>query len=428
MNKSAWRQRIEDDLIQNVFTEMLKKQYFTDEENWVLVYDLDLYLERLEYLRGVFSKDTIHTLAIKSCPLVSILKEAVRCGFGLEAASLEEVYLALSADCPADKIVFDSPAKTKSELTFALQNGVRINVDNFDELRYLSEIRLADCKSNIGIRVNPEVGEGSISMTAVAGDNSKFGISIISNRTEIVDAFRKYSWLDGLHVHIGSQGCDLDQLVSAAKNVNRLKDEINDALMTRRINWIDIGGGLPADYGFNKKAIEVTKYAERLKKVVPGLFEQTILTEFGRSILANCAWAVSRIQYIKKSRLIQTCVIHFGADFLMRPVYAADEWKHKYIVLDSLGRKSTARKTRLSIAGPLCFAGDYLQKNNLYPGPEAEGFIAVKDVGAYTLSMWSRHCNRRLPKVLGYKKCGNKFDFTTLYRGESMEDVVKFWS
>jgi diaminopimelate decarboxylase len=272
------------------------------------------------------------------------------------------------------------------------------------------------------------VGEGTIAMTSVAGNSSKFGIPLTSNRKEIIQAFKKYSWLSGLHIHIGSQGCDLEQLVRGGEVINELKDEINQELKTNRIDLIDIGGGLPADYGFNQRSIEVLDYVGKLKKSVPGLFQQTILTEFGRSILANCAWAVSRIQYLKNDFSDLTCVIHFGADFLMRPVYASNEWKHEYIVLDSIGRLSKAPKCKLSIAGPLCFSGDYLERNTIYPQPDTKGYIVVKDVGAYTLSTWSRHCNRRLPKVLGYKKRAKSFEFRVLYQGESLQDIVDFWS
>ena len=56
------------------------------------------------------------------------------------------------------------------------------------------------------------------------------------------------------------------------------------------------------------------------------------------------------------------------------------------------------------------------------PGDE----IIVHDVGAYTLSMWSRHCSRGMPLVLGYRG-RQEPEFTVLRRAERPADVVRFW-
>jgi len=52
----------------------------------------------------------------------------------LEAASIEEVYLALAANCGPEQIVFDSPAKTTEEIRFCLDKDIHLNVNGFPEL------------------------------------------------------------------------------------------------------------------------------------------------------------------------------------------------------------------------------------------------------------------------------------------------------
>ena len=47
----------------------------------------------------------------------------------------------------------------------------------------------------------------------------------------------------------------------------------------------------------------------------------------------------------------------------------------------------------------------------------------ASDTGAYTLSMWSRHCSRGLPPVWGL----DGGDVERLFAGESPQDVVRFW-
>jgi len=357
-NNNPWLRRISDADISLMSQKLIKSNLFNRHDNWVLVYNIQLYRERLRYLKQQFPSDTLHTLAIKACPLMAILKIAVDEGFGLEAASMEEVHLALNAGCKGNMIIFDSPVKTREELTFSLQNNIHINADNFNELERIHELNISNSQSNIGLRINPEVGEGSIAMTSVAAGASKFGLSLSTHRQQIIKCFKRYSWLNGLHTHVGSQGCSLNLLLSAAKVIDQLKTDINQFCQFKRIEWIDIGGGLPSNYGFKTQAIDAELYASKLKEASPLLFEQPLITENGRSILANCAWAISRVEYIKAHQDKMTVSIHFGADFMMRPVYAAKDWQHEYVVLDKQSQLSKAKRIALSIAGPLCFSGD----------------------------------------------------------------------
>lgn len=421
-------QRIGDVSISQHVQNLLHNDIFTKNDNWCVIYDLSLLEARFESLIKTFPADTLHTLAIKACPLISILKIAVNNGLGLEAASLEEVHLALAAGCDTSKILFDSPVKTADEIQFALQKGICINADNFDELVLIDDLFFTSCKSRIGLRINPEIGKGSISMTSVAEVASKFGVSLSENQSEIITAYQNYDWLNGIHIHIGSQACNLDQLVAAATKLEALVLQIEQSTKTKLIEWIDIGGGIPADYGFNIKGINLEDYAHALATKTAILYSRHLVTEFGRSLLANTAFALSRIEYLKTYNQFYTAAIHFGADFMLRPVYVADDWPHQYLVLEKDGTICHNESVNLSIAGPLCFSGDFLVRNQNMPKPQKNGLIVVKDVGAYTLGSWSRHCSRRLPKVLGFKRQDDNIYFQTLFSGESLEDVVEFWS
>ncbi len=96
---------------------------------------------RIAALQADFPVSTLHAIAIKANPLVEVLREVVRTGAGLEAASIEEVELALAAGCPAERVIFDSPAKTIDEIAHALRLGVYLNVDNFAELERIAAAR-----------------------------------------------------------------------------------------------------------------------------------------------------------------------------------------------------------------------------------------------------------------------------------------------
>lgn len=393
-----------------------------------IFHHFDLMQNRIAELKSAFPENSLHTIAIKANPVVQVLRAVVAGGAGLEAASWEEVCLAIAAGCPKQRIVYDSPAKTIEEIRQALEIGICLNVDSFGELdRVAAVVKDRPPNSIIGLRVNPAVGSGSIEFTSVASRNSKFGVSLENDHERIMDAFSKFAWLSGLHVHTGSQGYRLQQLVEAVWRIAALRREI--ANRTRRtILHVDIGGGMPTSYRDSDRPPEPLEYRELLEQAAPELFEPEVrmITEFGRAIHANCGMAASRVEYVKPSQNL--AIIHMGADFLVRPVYQPTHWQHELFVLDSQGfPKTGGKKTPVTIAGPLCFAGDIIAREILLPPVEPGDWMIIRDVGAYTLSMWSRHCSRAIPAVIGY---GSQAGKTTrvLRQAETAKDVVRFWS
>jgi len=392
-----------------------------------IFHHLGLMRSRITALQNVFPPQTLHAIAIKANPIVEILRDVVRTGAGLEAASMEEVQLALAAGCQPDRIVFDSPAKTVDEIRTALCLGVYLNIDNFDELERVAAARNeCDSKSLVGLRINAMVGGGTISQTSVSHSGSKFGIPLQADRQRIIDAFATHRWLTGLHVHVGSQGCGLELLIEAADRIAALRREIRDKT-GRAVSQIDIGGGLSTVYRTGGHAPNPTEYASLLKQRTPELFSSDVrlMTEFGRAIHANCGIAMSRIEYVKPAQRL--AVIHLGADFLLRPVYRPEDWKHEFFVLDRGGVPKSGPPEPVTIAGPLCFAGDIIAREVLLPPVEEGDWIVIRDVGAYTLSMWSRHCSRGIPDVLGYDPHHSE-TLRVLRPRETPADIVRFWS
>src|SRR5690606_20149993 len=99
----------------------------------------------------------------------------------------------------------------------------------------------------------------------------KFGVSI-TDADSILAAFRNYRWLQGLHVHVGSQGCSLELLTSAARAVNSLRQKIA-AEAGREIRFVDIGGGLPAAYREDQTPPTPAEYADALRLGAGDLWE-----------------------------------------------------------------------------------------------------------------------------------------------------------
>ena len=424
---SAWRESVPPQAVEAMTLAAHAGGIIGRGDRAVVFHDLERMRARLRELAGCFPPDSLHAVAIKANPVVEILKEAVDAGAGLEAASFEEVCIALAAGASPARIVFDSPAKTREELAEALTLGVIVNADNFDELERIDAL-YAHTRSTslVGLRVNPMVGAGSIGITSVADGGSKFGVDIDSQRGAIRASFERYPWLRGLHAHIGSQGCSLELLVAGARRVDELAREVQDVTGPQRLSFVDIGGGLSTAYGDDDAAPEIEDYARMLRETVPGLFagDRLLITEFGRALQAGCGFALARVEYVKQLQGKPLAVIHLGADMLMRPVYLPEQWKHRFLVLDSRGHLKSGDASPWTIAGPLCFAGDIVARDTPLPPIEVGDLVAVRDIGAYTLSMWSRHCSRGMPLVLG---CSGADQVRVLRQSETPADIARFW-
>jgi len=393
----------------------------------LLVHDLDRVRARISALRAAFPPSTLHAVAVKANPLISVLRACVEAGAGLECASFPEVACSRAAGCEAESIVFDSPAKTIEELRGTLRMGAWLNADNFAELDRIAAI-IAEAEAAprgvVGLRVNPEVGAGTIGTTSVGHRASKMGERLAETQSEILETYARHSWLNGLHVHVGSQGCSLEQLVTGAQRVVELAEAIERVAPGQLVN-LDIGGGLPVAYRDTDTPPTLEAYADALRTQVPALFEGRwkLATEFGRSVQANAGFAISRVEYVKPQGDSTLAVVHLGADFLMRPVYNPEDWHHELVVLDRDGHIKTGALQATDVGGPLCFGGDLIGRDLQLPAIEPGDLVVIRDTGAYTLSTWSRHCSRSRPAVMGLDHGA----WSEIHAAETPEDVIRLW-
>ncbi|MBZ5526011.1 MAG: diaminopimelate decarboxylase [Acidobacteriia bacterium] len=394
----------------------------------IVFYDLSRLEASLNMLNGAFPPTALHAAAVKANPTVEILKRIRAAGHGCEVASWGELHLAQEAGFAPDRIVFDSPAKTIQEIEYALRMGVGINANTLEELKRIGSLfASADSRSRVGIRINPEIGRGLIETTSVAARHSKFGVSLSECRESLTRVLSECDWLTGVHVHIGSQGMSREQLLDG---IGAVYDFFVEARLTANVHVFNIGGGLPAQYRDSDKAIQFEEYARALQRRCPDLFTPgaLLITEFGRSLHASCGWVASKVEYVAESHgEAPTIFTHVGADMFVRKAYRPDDWHHDISVCDSTGKLRKGAHKTFRVAGPLCFAGDYLDRNATLPEDTSEGdYVLIHDAGAYTFSMWSIYNSRQFPAIIGYEDNGR--NFSCLRARQPVEEIVRFWS
>merc|ERR1719229_437196 len=239
-------------------------------------------------------------------------------------------------------------------------------------------------------------------------------------------------------------------LVAGIKKIVELAIEINTELGNNQVCVFDMGGGMPVNYGSDAwhtdKVPSFHAYAAALRESVPQLFPGTpgspfrrVVTEFGQSLQAKAGWLASRVQYTKPlpDNKGQIAVILFGADACMRQCYTKDHTRR----VELFDGKTMRRKVvtaecpegDLHVAGPLCFEGDHLAKDLRAPSMSRDDIVVLREAGANTLSLFSRHCQRQVPAVYGYKWRMESEgeveiqEWITLKHSEDLDSCSKHW-
>ncbi|WP_328970127.1 diaminopimelate decarboxylase [Streptomyces sp. NBC_00239] len=372
----------------------------------------------------------LHTFAVKAAPLVAVLRLLSRAGLGCETASPGELALARAAGVAPDRTVLDSPAKTTAELREALALGIAVNADNAQELARIDALMAsAQSRSPLGLRVNPQIGAGSIGSTSTATATSKFGFALRDEgaRARVVAAYAERPWLTRLHTHSGSQGVPLALSARGVRELYELAEEINAAAGRQQVDTLDIGGGLPVNFGSDRETPTFAEYVEVLREAVPGLFagRYGLVTEFGRALLAKHGLLVARVEYTKSSGTRPIALTHAGVQVATRTVYAPGSWPLRILAYDAKGRPRAGEPAvAQDVAGPACFAGDLLAENRPLPLLNPGDLVVAPDTGAYFFTAHYGYNSLPRPAVHGFRLAPDGVRFTLVRPAQRLSDLV----
>ncbi len=416
---------------QAILSQAINDNIVTSELDAIGVMDFDGLESTVKNLQTSFSQNFHHTFAVKANALLSVLKKLESCGMGAEVASPGELKLALAAGFKVDKIIFDSPAKTISDLRTCLKHDISLNIDNMQELARLDQLikEYPDTRSLIGFRVNPQIGSGQISSTSTATKTSKFGFPLgdDDNLQLLKTLYRERPWLTTIHTHTGSQGCPLELMVKGIKIITDIADEINTCSDQQQIVRIDIGGGLPVNFSSDEVKPTFAEYAALIKEHVPVLFtdKYQVKTEFGRAVAAKNGFIVTRVEYTKQAGDRHIAITHAGAQIITRTAFLPHYWPIRVTAYSSDGRQKTEDPVNTDVAGPCCFAADLIAKDITLPRLDQNDYVIAHDTGAY---YFSNHFDyNSLPRVGVYaaEKNQGKLVLTCIRRAGSLEDVAR---
>ncbi|HIR53547.1 MAG TPA: diaminopimelate decarboxylase [Candidatus Onthovicinus excrementipullorum] len=346
---------------------------------------------------------------------------------GLDVVSGGELYTALSAGFPADRIYFHGNNKTDLEIETALEAGIaRIIVDNFPELETINRIAgTMGKKADIMFRIKPGIDAHTHSFIRTGQIDSKFGVALETGEAmQIVKRALELENVNlcGLHCHIGSQILDVDPFEHAAEVMLKFIADIKTetGFTVRELN---LGGGFGIKYLESDNPVAYSEYMNRVARVVKARAQEYgvdlpyILIEPGRSIVGSAGITLYTVGAVKTIPDIRTYVSVDGGmcDNPRYILYSSD-----YDVLCA-NKANEPRDFKVTVAGKCCESGDLIQENTPIQRVEHGDILAVLSTGAYNYSMSSNY--NRIPRPPVVMVC--RGESRVIVKGETFEDLVR---
>jgi diaminopimelate decarboxylase len=181
-------------------------------------------------------------------------------------ASRGELYTALQAGFPPDRVHLHGNCKTADDLNVALDSGLnRIIVDSLPELEVVAGIAKERGEpADILIRVAPGIKTQTHTFIQTGQEDSKFGLGIASGaamaairRAADADGIR----LRGMHCHIGSQLFGLDSYRRAVEVMMEFVAQVRSETGVT-LEELNVGGGLGILYTHEDAPPTVAELAE----------------------------------------------------------------------------------------------------------------------------------------------------------------------
>lgn len=332
--------------------------------------------------------------AVKANGNPTLLRLLAAAGLGADVTSGGELFLALHAGFPPDKVIFSGVGKTRAEIEMALTAGIRaLQVESAMELEVVAQTAVSLGRvAAVGVRVNPDVEAETHPYISTGQRAHKFGVSPEQARRMLAWA-ASHPWLRpvGLAAHIGSQITELEPFVAAAGKLVELAGEL--AAMDIDLPYIDVGGGLGIDYA-QVEAPEPTAWVTAVARPVTQAGYEVVM-EPGRSIVGPAGALVTQVLYTKTQGEKTFVITDAGMTDLIRP--ALYQAYHPIVPV----RQTASSFAPVDVVGPVCETGDWLARERPLPPLRPGDLLAVLQAGAYGFAMSSNYNGRlRAAEVL----------------------------
>jgi len=344
----------------------------------------------------------------------------------LDVVSDGELYTAIQAGFPAERIHFHGNNKTDEEINMALEVGIGcFVVDNFIELHTLNELAANKNKIvNVLLRITPGVEAHTHDYISTGQQDSKFGFDLGngSAREAIIQANELANLnLLGVHSHIGSQIFEVEGFRMAVEKVTQFAVSVRDELGIL-FSVINVGGGFGIRYVEGDSPLPIAEYVNAIADAIKTNFTAAdyawpeIWVEPGRSMVGD---AGTTLYTVGTSKNIPGVRKYLAVDGGMtdNPRPALYQSQYEAVLANRANEEATEV---VSIAGKCCESGDMLIWDLKLPEAKSGDLLAVFCTGAYNYAMASNYNRIRRPAVV-FVKDGQA---DLVVQRESLDNIV----
>jgi diaminopimelate decarboxylase len=377
------------------------------------VYDSDIIHRQVNHFRNAFKQINCKIkYACKANTNLSILKEMLNHGAGLDTVSVPEIKMGLLVGFKAKEIVFTPNCVDFSEIEEAVKLGVNINIENLPNLekfgtRYGNTVPCF-------VRLNPGI---HAQMNSDKVDwwhkQSKFGISADQIK-KVKELEKKYDlYIHGLHIHSSSVIMSPEIFIEGAKSI------FNIVKQFKNIKYIDFGGGIKVDVGDNKEVINLNALGEQLNPIFEDFCKEygtdiELWFEPGRFLICEAGILFAECNMVKENGGTSFVGINSGFNQLIRPMFY--NAYHEIVNISNLN----GVEKQYTVVGNVCEIDSFAINRTINEVTEKD-IIAIKTAGAYGYSMASNYNSRFRPAEILIKNNTAHL----IRKRDSFEDLIK---
>lgn len=396
--------------------EKLAKKYGTP----FYVYDLGVIEDQIETFKSAFPNSRLKIkYAMKALSNLTILKFMLAKGVEIDAVSLEEIDLAILAGFRPNQVLFTPNCISFETIEKAVAKGVQINIDDLSVLVKFGQY----FQGNVPccIRINPHIMAGGNEKISTGHIDSKFGISI-HQLDQILEITKKNKiYINGVHVHTGSDILDSDIFLLTAKVVFEVAKNFPN------LDFLDFGSGFKVAYQENDVVTDLKDLGLSLEQEFQQFCSEygkqlELWFEPGKFLVSESGSLVTKATTIKTTPTNKFVGVDTGLNHLIRPMMYGS-----YHEIENVSNPG-APKSLYSIVGQVCETDTLGKLRSLNDVREGD-LIRIRNCGAYGFTMASNYNSKlRPPEIAVYK--GQNYlirkreDFNDLTKNQCDPEII----
>lgn len=354
----------------------------------------------------VFPRGSMPLMASKALCFKEMYRIADSEGIGADIVSGGELYTALAAGFPAEKLCFHGSAKTMDEIRQGVKAGVGFFVvDNEEELLRVSRVA-GECGTEqaVLLRITPGIDPHTFEAVNTGRVDCKFGAAIETGQALELTAkalAAPHIQVKGFHCHIGSQIFEPQPILDAVDIMTQFMADVRRELgfTAERLN---LGGGVAVPYVAGQPSVDIAAFLRRVGEHLTARCEArelpvpAVFVEPGRSLVADAGITLYTVQSIKSITGYKDYVAIDGG-MTDNPRYALYGSEYTALVANRAAEPADYIAT---VAGRCCESGDLIGEDMPIQRARVDDILAVLVTGAYNYSMASNYNRVPCPPVV----------------------------